>query len=37
MSTAEQQAKEIELKAKINYDRAINYVVDLIINKEVKK
>jgi len=37
LSVAEQQAKEIELKAKINQEKAVNYVLDLIFNKGVKK
>ena len=30
---AEQQAKEIEIKAKINQERAVNYVLDLKFNR----
>ncbi len=37
MTTAEQQAKEFESNAKINYEKAINYVIDVLINKEGKK
>ena len=36
-SMAEQQAKEIEIKAKINQDKAINYVLDLLFNRGGKK
>ena len=37
LSIAEQQAKEIELKAKINQVKAVNYVLDLFFNKAEKK
>ena len=37
LSTAEQQAKKIEIKAKINYEKAVNYVLDIIFNMSEKK
>ncbi len=37
MSTGEQQAKEIEIKAKINQEKAVNNVLDMIFNRSEKK
>jgi vacuolar-type H+-ATPase subunit H len=37
LSMAEQQATEIELKAKINQVKAVNYVLDLFFNRGGKK
>ena len=37
LNKAEQQAKEIEIKAKVNHEKAVNYVVDMIFNKGEKK
>ncbi len=37
LSTAEQQAKEIEIKAKINHKKAVNAVLDMIFNRSEKK
>ncbi len=37
LSTAEQQTKEIEIKAKINHEKAINDVLDMIFNRSEKK
>ncbi len=37
LSTAEQQAKEIEIKAKINHEKAVNDVLDMIFNRSGKK
>ncbi|KKN12146.1 hypothetical protein LCGC14_1019490 [marine sediment metagenome] len=37
LSTAEQQAKEIELKAKLNHEKAVNAVLDMIFNRSEKK
>jgi vacuolar-type H+-ATPase subunit H len=37
LSTAEQQAKEIEIKAKINHEKAVNDVLDMILNRSEKK
>ena len=36
-STGEQQAKEIEIKAKINHEKAVNNVLDMIFNRSEKK
>ena len=35
--TAEQQAKEIEIKAKLNHEKAVNDVLDIIFNRNEKK
>ena len=35
--TAEQQVKEIEIKAKNNHEKAVNDVIDLIVNRSEKK
>ena len=37
LSTAEQQAKEIEIKAKVNHNKAVNDVLDMIFNRSEKK
>ena len=37
MNKAEQQAKEIETKAKVNYKKAVNEVIDMIFNRSEKK
>ena len=37
LSTGEQQAKEIEIKAKINHEKAVNDVLDMIFNRSEKK
>ena len=37
LSTAEQQAKDIEIKAKINHEKAINDVLGMIFNRSEKK
>ena len=37
LSTAEQQAKEIEIKAKFNHEKAVNVVLDMIFNRSEKK
>ena len=37
LSTAEQQAKEIENKAKVNHEKAVNFVLDMIFSKSEKK
>lgn len=37
LNDAEQQAQEIERKAKVNHDKAVNYVLDMIFNKGEKK
>ena len=37
LSTAEQQAKEIETKAKVNHNKAVNVVLDMIFNRSEKK
>ena len=37
LNKAEQQAKEIEIKAKVNHEKAVNYVLDMIFNKGEKK
>ncbi|KKN48093.1 hypothetical protein LCGC14_0656250 [marine sediment metagenome] len=36
-STAKQQAKEIEIKAKLNHDKAVNAVLDMIFNRDEVK
>ncbi len=36
-SKAEQQAKEIEVKAKANYNKAVNIVLEMIFNRSAKK
>jgi len=35
--TAEQQGKEIEIKAKVNHEKAVKYVLDMIFNRSEKK
>ena len=37
LSTAEQHAKEIEIKAKVNHEKAVNGVLDMIFNRSEKK
>ncbi len=37
LRTAEQQAKEIEIKAKINHEKAVNDVLDMLLNRSEKK
>lgn len=37
LSKAEQQAKEIEIKAKVNHEKAVNDVLDMIFNRSEKK
>ncbi len=37
LSTAEQQVKEIEIKAKNNHEKAVNFVLDMIFSKSEKK
>ncbi len=37
LSTAEQQAKEIVFKAKVNHEKAVNDVLDLLFNRSEKK
>jgi len=37
LSIAEQQAKEIEIKAKVNHNKAVNDVLDMIFNRSEKK
>ena len=37
LSRGEQQAIEIEIKAKANHEKAVNNVLDLIFNRSVKK
>jgi len=37
MSKAEQHAKEIEIKAKTNHEKAVNNVLDIIFNRSEKK
>ena len=36
-STAKQKAKEIEIKAKLNHDKAVNAVLDMIFNRDEVK
>ena len=36
-STGEQQAKEIEIKAKITHEKAVNNVLDMIFKRSEKK
>ena len=36
LSTAEQQAKEIDIKAKVNHEKAVNDVLDLLFNRSEK-
>ncbi len=36
-STAEQQAKEIEIKAKGNHKKAVNVILELLFNRSEKK
>ena len=37
LSTGEQHAKEIEIKAKHNHENAVNDVLDMLFNRSVKK
>ncbi len=37
LSNAEQQAKEIEIKAKVNHEKAVNDILDMIFNRREKK
>jgi len=37
LSKGEQQAKEIEIKAKINHEKAVNNVLDIMFNRSEKK
>ncbi len=37
LNTAEQQAKKIEIKAKANYKKAINDVLEMLFNRSEKK
>ena len=37
LSRGEQQAKEIEIKAKANHEKAVNNVLDMIFNRSEKK
>ncbi len=37
MNKADQQAKEIENKAKVNHEKAVNFVIDMIFSKSEKK
>jgi vacuolar-type H+-ATPase subunit H len=37
LSTAEQQAKNIEIKAKVNHEKAVNEVMDIIFYRGEKK
>jgi vacuolar-type H+-ATPase subunit H len=37
LSTAEQTAKEIENKAKVNHEKAVNFVIDMIFSRSEKK
>ena len=37
LSRGEQQAKEIEIKAKTNHEKAVNDVLEMIFNRGVKK
>jgi len=37
LSKGEQQAKEIEIKAKINHEKAVNNILDIIFNRSEKK
>ena len=37
LSMGEQQAKEIEIKAKVNHEKAVNDVLDMIFNRSEKK
>ena len=37
LSKGEQQAKEIEIKAKTNHEKAVNNVLDIIFNRSEKK
>ncbi|HEC38529.1 MAG TPA: hypothetical protein ENI29_09855 [bacterium] len=36
-NTAKQQAKEIEIKAKLNHEKAVNVVLDMIFNRDEVK
>jgi vacuolar-type H+-ATPase subunit H len=36
LSKGEQQAKEIEIRAKINHEKAVNNVLDIIFNRSEK-
>ena len=37
LSTAEHQAKKIEIKAKVNHKKAVNDVLDMILNRSERK
>jgi vacuolar-type H+-ATPase subunit H len=37
LSKGEQQAKKIEITAKVNHEKAVNYVLDMIFNRSEKK
>jgi len=37
MSAAEQQIKKIDIQAKVNHEKAVNAVVDMIFNRGEKK
>jgi len=37
LNRGEQQAKEIEIKAKANHEKAVNNVLDMIFNRSEKK
>ncbi len=37
LSTAEQTAKEIENKVKVNHEKAVNFVIDMIFSMSEKK
>ncbi len=37
LSTAEQKAKEIEIEAKINHEKAVNYVLEMLFSGSEKK
>jgi len=37
LSTGEQQAKKIEIKAKVNHEKAVNDVIDMIFYRSKKK
>ncbi len=37
LSTAEQKAKEIENKVKVNHEKAVNFVIDMIFSMSEKK
>jgi len=37
LSTAEQHAKEIEIKAKVNHEKAVNDVLEMLFNRSEEK